>query len=78
MFFHSFKSTKETGKLKDSSSLCEFKAEIEYDLPNQHLYEFKGSMHIEKNDIKLTNISFNLNLFVRYAFHIIELFLEFL
>lgn len=46
-------SLKETGDLKDSGRLSDFKPIIEYDTPNQHLYEFNGNILFNPDDIKL-------------------------
>lgn len=44
-----FKSLKQTSEIKKIDDLKDFVAEVEYELPNQHLYEFSGKLTIEND-----------------------------
>lgn len=44
-----FKSLKQTSDIKSIKDLQNFVAKIEYELPNQHLYEFSGNL-TKEND----------------------------
>jgi hypothetical protein len=44
------KSLKATSEIKHKSQLNDFSCELEYELPNQHLYEFVGNITLANNE----------------------------
>jgi hypothetical protein len=45
--YKKLKSLKVTSKLQSVDELNKFQCEIEYELPNQHLYEFVGNLKFD-------------------------------